>query len=232
MFIRLQPTYTFVWIMTILWIIGEIQATKCEFCGKEFVSLGRHTWRCPAKATSVPIAHSINSIAPDCPIVQSMEAKKVATQTPATMNDNTVLCVCGKACKGCKGLTMHRRSCKTAKAIGDSQSTNDVTDTTHPQGGAEGGLLTSDQSINTNLTENPRNNNTLLPTHPLMTSSTRSPHSAVGGVNVDQPYSTPLPSTRLGPGRANSSQSFCPILQGVNYPVKRNGGRRQIFTSK
>ena len=46
------------WIMMILSLISIISADRCPFCGREFVSLGRHIWRCPARVTSQASVHS------------------------------------------------------------------------------------------------------------------------------------------------------------------------------
>ena len=128
MFIRLQVKYSVVWIIIFLRITGEIEVTKCEFCGKDFVSLGHHSWRCPAKATTVSIVESIHTVAPEVSLAQSLDVNKAVALTPAcTASDNSILCVCGKVCKGRRGLMALRRSCKTAKAVGDC---DDVTDAT------------------------------------------------------------------------------------------------------
>ena len=74
----------------------------CGFCGKEFVSLGRHSWRCKSKVeyNQEPTAN-VNPVmempAQECLPVKSCKAIK---------------CCCGKVCKGPRGLKMHQRSCR------------------------------------------------------------------------------------------------------------------------
>ena len=98
----------------ILWIISLTEATKCEFCNKDFVSLGRHSWRCPAKAT----ASVVNRPTPlDDHCIQSTDVNQVVKSTPVQSDIIQVQCVCGKLCKGRRGLAMHRRSCKMANSV-------------------------------------------------------------------------------------------------------------------
>ena len=79
------------------------------FCGKEFVSLGRHSWRCKSKVeyNQEPTAN-VNPVmempAQECLPVRSCKAIK---------------CCCGKVCKGPRGLKMHQRSCRIIDDLED-----------------------------------------------------------------------------------------------------------------
>ena len=81
----------------------------CGFCGKEFVSLGRHSWRCKSKVeyNQEPTAN-VNPVmempAQECLPVRSCKAIK---------------CCCGKVCKGPRGLKMHQRSCRIIDDLED-----------------------------------------------------------------------------------------------------------------
>ena len=118
-------TYCYVWITLSVWIITKTEATKCEFCGKDFVSLGRHVWRCPAKSTaSVPSVPSqvITKPADN----HSMNINTATAQVSVHINDG-IRCICGRMCKGRKGLAMHRGSCKLAKKTNDQLSMTSAT---------------------------------------------------------------------------------------------------------
>ena len=75
----------------------------CGFCGKEFISLGCHTWRCKYK-----IEFNETTKQNDVPTVEIRSQECL----PAS-SYKVVKCCCGKVCKvGARGLKMHQRSCK------------------------------------------------------------------------------------------------------------------------
>ena len=81
----------------------------CGFCGKEFVSLGRHSWRCKSKVeynqkTTANVSPVMEIPAQECLPVKSCKAIK---------------CCCGKVCKGPRGLKMHQRSCRIIDDLED-----------------------------------------------------------------------------------------------------------------
>ena len=81
----------------------------CGFCGKDFVSLGRHLWRCKSKVeygqeTRVNSIPAIEIPSQKCLPVKSYKAVK---------------CCCGKVCKGARGLKMHQRSCRVIDDLED-----------------------------------------------------------------------------------------------------------------
>ena len=110
------------------WIIVGTAATKCEFCHKEFSCIGRHVWRCPARSTSAQATRPTSP--PDGPGVQPSVSSIAAPVIPPIPIEQ-LKCVCGRMCKGRRGLTAHKRSCKIISAIdlGSSQllSTCDAT---------------------------------------------------------------------------------------------------------
>ena len=77
----------------------------CSFCGKDFQSLGRHSWRCKKKCSS-PDEVSIPTLQDD--------PNKVCQQ-------NMVKCSCGKECKGVKGLKMNQRRCRVIEKMDEDQ---------------------------------------------------------------------------------------------------------------
>ena len=76
----------------------------CAFCGKDFISLGRHSWRCKSKLNSENDFTRVNTSPLNLFSPDSM---------PVITNGNKeVKCTCGKHCKGLKGLKAHQRSCR------------------------------------------------------------------------------------------------------------------------
>ena len=81
----------------------------CGFCGKEFESLGRHSWRCKSKVEyeqepTVNANPTMEMPIQECLLVKSCKAVK---------------CCCGKVCKGARGLKMHQRSCRVIDDLED-----------------------------------------------------------------------------------------------------------------
>ena len=127
------------WIMK-LWIMSSIFAAlagfcdgiECEFCKKEFTSLGRHRWRCKARMNMDSIDSDqrqvINSYHATRPFENNHDfiGENVSiTNTNNMVNGNNkesentlkehndphrFTCYCGKKCKGLRGLKAHQRS--------------------------------------------------------------------------------------------------------------------------
>ena len=74
----------------------------CGFCGKEFVSLGRHTWRCKSKLDFKDKSNDN--------VVPAVEIRSQECLPPSSYK--ALKCCCGKVCKGARGLKMHQRSCR------------------------------------------------------------------------------------------------------------------------
>jgi hypothetical protein len=74
----------------------------CGFCEKEFVSLGRHTWRCKDRI-------DFNQQSKEN-VVPAAEIRSQECLPPSSYK--ALKCCCGKVCKGARGLKMHQRSCR------------------------------------------------------------------------------------------------------------------------
>ena len=87
----------------------------CSFCGQDFVSLGRHSWRCKQR---------INHAEQDRPDITSREVPVMQSpNVPVYVPSRTVVkCCCGKICKGARGLKMHQRSCQVMHGLNDELS--------------------------------------------------------------------------------------------------------------
>ena len=75
----------------------------CHFCKKDFKILGRHSWQCKSK----PMNLTSNS--------NHGESITIAEKVPC--NNDFIHCMCGKKCKGVRGLKRHQRSCRTIKSF-------------------------------------------------------------------------------------------------------------------
>ena len=69
----------------------------CSFCGKDFAHLNKHSWRCEAKLDEI-----------------NPRRKKVNPQNEPV---GEIKCICGKSCKGIRGLKAHQRTCRSVKHL-------------------------------------------------------------------------------------------------------------------
>ena len=90
----------FIWILTL---------TICNFCGNDFLVIGRHSWRCKARSRS----SSVNDDIVTNGNTSNMDHASLYLDNQHNNQSNSVvMCCCGKHCKGYKGLKIHQRSCK------------------------------------------------------------------------------------------------------------------------
>ena len=103
-------------LLLLITLIDGNLATKCTFCNKEFTVLGRHTWRCKSRITS----SDNNSFRPyDNGNGSAINnASNFANENNIPINRGNLNCVCGKVCKGKRGLKSHQRSCRTIRDLG------------------------------------------------------------------------------------------------------------------
>ena len=79
----------------------------CSFCGNDFVSLGRHAWRCKHRITRAE--------RPNARVEDANESVAVDASSRACL----VKCCCARLCKGNRGLKMHQRSCRVVLGLND-----------------------------------------------------------------------------------------------------------------
>ena len=106
-------------LVIILGLIRIISAVRCEYCGEDFGSIGRHVWRCKARVTSSarPLQAGATPIA-DSPPLQADPRAGLPPVLPAPPDaPEDVQCPCGRQCKGRKGLKAHQRSCAFFKTL-------------------------------------------------------------------------------------------------------------------
>ena len=93
-------------VTILMWFI---MLTICSFCGKDFESLGRHSWRCKSRMETGNEANRTNNMFNS---IDDYQLNYVESS-----NNAAFVCCCGKRCKGQKGLRIHQRSCKTIKGL-------------------------------------------------------------------------------------------------------------------
>jgi len=98
-----------------------IAGIVCLFCGQDFVSLGRHAWRC--KQRMQPEDQQEQH--------QHHNQQNLNNSSVTESNDTTVKCCCGKICKGNRGLKMHQRSCRVISGLNDELRTDFISTTQH-----------------------------------------------------------------------------------------------------
>ena len=88
----------------------------CSFCGEDFISLGRHTWRCKRKlhqgASQNHVTNGNSHLPQDLFILNNN-----ISDNNGPANTEEIKCACGKKCKGLRGLKAHQRSCRTIKTL-------------------------------------------------------------------------------------------------------------------
>ena len=102
----------------------------CSFCGKDFVSIGRHSWRCKEKVTNPNSNHrNVNDFE---------QTLLTVNQNITTGNYSLIKCNCGKKCKGLRGLKAHQRSCRVIEKLNgdlydviDEEEENNIPDGEH-----------------------------------------------------------------------------------------------------
>ena len=92
----------------------------CAYCSQDFISVKKHQWRCKAKNTQQGNHHQNNQ--GDGDNDDPNLGNPAINEAPINNDHNTtntheVKCVCGKVCKGIRGIRSHQRSCRTIKGI-------------------------------------------------------------------------------------------------------------------
>ena len=89
------------------YILGAILTLViCSFCDKDFISIGRHSWRCQQKLRN----HNHDEL-------RTPQVNVVIENQSTVSNCSYVKCSCGKRCKGLRGLKTHQRSCRVIEGL-------------------------------------------------------------------------------------------------------------------
>ena len=107
----------------------------CSFCETDFVSLGRHAWRCKQRIHR-PERHNVGEeqLPNDHDPVADTASRVCLTK-----------CCCGKLCKENRGLKMHQRSCRVVLGLNVQlrADLNDITLTDQEYGNGSVPSITS-----------------------------------------------------------------------------------------
>ena len=90
-------------------ILMLLVCVVCSFCGKDFVTLGRHSWRCKQRVHHAEQDHSADNTGNQMPVMNSPNV--------VISSRNVKKCCCCKMCKGARGLKMHQRSCRVTQGL-------------------------------------------------------------------------------------------------------------------
>ena len=130
-----QFTFILGFLLILSSFVKKSSQTQCEFCKKNFKSLGRHVWGCSSRITVNRETSNANND----------ELRKQLTQSNSIVNNtkdqvnidtrnydydhhgtekerNSFMCYCGREFHSLRGLNTHRRSCY----IGDIPDIRDL----------------------------------------------------------------------------------------------------------
>ena len=103
-------------IILLALLTKSVAGVICEFCNKDFLSLGRHTWRCKSRATQID-DHLRQPLSPKATVVTQNENNGVIMQVNQDIDPydnekkvNKFRHYCGREFKSVRGLNTHRRS--------------------------------------------------------------------------------------------------------------------------
>ena len=85
----------------------------CGFCHRDFKSLGRHQWRCRKELNDQQEDTRQRTYSNDSsPIQLDHSNNEIEEANERLLSSNSEInCVCGKVCKGNRGLKSHQRTC-------------------------------------------------------------------------------------------------------------------------
>ena len=112
--------------LTLTCLLGVL--VVCNFCGDDFKVLGRHSWRCKKRFSS---NNNDGNHGNESSVVDNVSNVNVNVNDPNDPSNTYIIkCICGKPCKGLKGLKAHQRSCRTVVTLSD-ESNYAIKDNTH-----------------------------------------------------------------------------------------------------
>lgn len=94
-------------------------AVRCRFCNNDFQVIGRHVWRCKSRLGHDNQNNDNNN--------HQYINESIADQPVYLDNIETHNCICGKSCKGRRGLAAHQRSCKLLIQLNLVNNNNRIT---------------------------------------------------------------------------------------------------------
>lgn len=110
-----------------LTLMQKTTQTKCEFCQKDFKSLGRHKWRCQARVINRENARETsilnNNVINNLPTLETSLVNHNGENNPSQLfnndydpheddkKDRCYRCYCGRVFNSLRGFNIHRRTC-------------------------------------------------------------------------------------------------------------------------
>ena len=82
----------------------------CNYCGQDFKVLNRDSRRCKSKSKSFTPNDGDNSR-------NDLPNEATGVESNDSCNSDIVQCICGKRCKGLRGLKAHQRSCRSLSSL-------------------------------------------------------------------------------------------------------------------
>ena len=101
---RVRRNYFLAWILILI---------TCQFCSKDFVSLGRHLWRCRERNHHDNGSNDARS-SYQRSIVSVQQTDLQSLRTPT---NSKIQCACGKEVNSHAGLKRHQRSCRVIMGL-------------------------------------------------------------------------------------------------------------------
>ena len=116
-----RKTWNYLFRVIILELVlkmKNVSGISFEFCNKDIISLGRHTWRSKARITTVTATIEPNnqSLSPNTSLATQNNKNMLITQVENTFDphekenkDQIFRCYCARLFNNLRGLDTHRR---------------------------------------------------------------------------------------------------------------------------
>ena len=91
----------------------------CGLCHRDFKSLGRHHWQCRKKLNDQQEDTRQRTYSSDSSSIHLDHGNNETEEANARLlsSNSEISCVCGKACKGNRGLKSHQHACRTIRGL-------------------------------------------------------------------------------------------------------------------
>ena len=111
-------------IMLLGLLMGQLwsaKATICEYCGKDFKSLGRHVWRCKSRVAYPSQTENERQTNDERSSNKGETVHQVDTNTESELVGECAnfKCYCGRIFSSYRSLALHRRSCYIENSTGN-----------------------------------------------------------------------------------------------------------------
>ena len=124
-------------ILVLVFITKNVSGISCQFCNKDSISLGRHTWPCKARITAIAgtIETNNQSLSPNTSFATQNNNNDLITQVENIFDphekedkDHIFRCYCGREFNTFRCLNTHKRSCFVGKTPNMKELFKDTTE--------------------------------------------------------------------------------------------------------